>query len=65
MSLRVEGFAIVSEDGMVADASGNMPTRSSLQRTRHFCLTGSTMLQLLFMDGIRMRIRQDHCEGDV
>ena len=52
---------------MVADASGKVPRLSlPLQRTRHFCLTGSTMLQLLFMDGIsHENQRKIHCEGDV
>ncbi|HET7378283.1 MAG TPA: hypothetical protein VFK30_16330, partial [Anaerolineae bacterium] len=50
--------------GIVWEAA-TCQTWRSLQRTRHFCLTGSTMLQLLFIDGIRMRIRQDRCEGDV
>jgi regulator of RNase E activity RraA len=26
MSIQIEGFAIVSEDGMVADANGVMPS---------------------------------------
>lgn len=36
MSIRVEGFAIVSEDGMLADASGVMPFALVVEADQHF-----------------------------
>ena len=36
MSIRVEGFAIVSEDGMVADASGVMPSALVVKADQKF-----------------------------
>ena len=36
MSIRVEGFAIVSEDGMLADASGVMPSALVVEADQHF-----------------------------
>ena len=35
----IEGYAIVSEDGMIADASGIMPWRSNSRPTRGFSST--------------------------
>ena len=36
MSILVEGFAIVSEDGMLADASGIMPSELVVEADQHF-----------------------------
>jgi dihydrofolate reductase len=36
MSIRVEGFAIVSEDGMLADAFGVMPSALVVEADQHF-----------------------------
>lgn len=36
MSLRVEGFAIISEDGMIADASGIMPASLVIEADQKF-----------------------------
>ncbi len=36
MSIRVEGFAIVSEDGMLADSSGLMPYALVVEADQHF-----------------------------
>jgi hypothetical protein len=53
MSIQIEGFAIVSEDGMIADANGVMPSGLIMKLTRNFCPIASITLIFLSMDDIR------------
>ncbi len=55
---RIEGFAIISEDGMVADANGTMPSALINEADQKFLsdfLTGSIGLIFSSMGAIRMR----------
>jgi hypothetical protein len=38
---RIEGYAIVSEDGMIANAAGIMPDSLKFEADRHFFERGS------------------------
>jgi len=40
MSLRVEGFAIISEDGMLADSAGTMPSSLVIEADQQFLSSG-------------------------
>jgi hypothetical protein len=40
MTLRIEGFAIISEDGMLADATGAMPPTLVIEADQRFLSDG-------------------------
>jgi dihydrofolate reductase len=40
MTLRIEAFAIISEDGMLADATGAMPSTLVIEADQHFLSNG-------------------------
>ena len=53
--MRVEGFAIISEDGMLADTNGQMPSALVTRWIKNICLMHST-LTCSFTAETRMRV---------
>ena len=53
---RIEGYAIVSEAGMIANAAGIMPDRPRLNPTNASSSAGSTALMWSRMAATRMSI---------
>ncbi|HEY5225694.1 MAG TPA: dihydrofolate reductase [Methylovirgula sp.] len=45
---RIEGFAIVSEDGMIADAAGVMPKALQFEADKHFFERGLDAVDVVF-----------------
>jgi hypothetical protein len=63
MTLRVEGFAIISEDGMLADASGVMPSTLVIEADQKFLSNRLDRAAVISTAETRMRTRRNHHKG--
>ena len=54
--MRVEGFAIILEDGMLGDANGRMPSALVIEADQKYLSDGLDAPTCSFTDATRMKI---------
>ncbi len=53
---RIEAFAIISADGMIADAAGHMPDALKIEADQKFSMPAWIALRWSYMGGVPTRV---------